>query len=219
MTTTVADLRSQVLQYAKDKMGTKVGSGECFDLADFALKDAGAKTASDFGTVTPTADYVWGTEVALAKAKAGDILQYRDYKRSITVETKVTFPDGAWFSYSESQSIDRPHHTAVVASAPVNSKLEVLEQNVARGASATLVKTVGDGEIHIKSVPGTTKKVRIQVNSSWKTKMKKIFAGNREMLKLVDDLAKKFAGRSVDGEEKTTVTVSGTVKAYSPVSK
>lgn len=51
--------RSLVLAHAGRK-GTKVGSGECFDLADQALKDAGAKSAGDYGPVTPESDYRWG---------------------------------------------------------------------------------------------------------------------------------------------------------------
>lgn len=74
-----ASLGEQVLTFARRQRGRRVGSGECFDLADHALCHAGAKHASDYGEITASADYVWGREVNLSNILPGDIIQFRDY--------------------------------------------------------------------------------------------------------------------------------------------
>ncbi len=65
-------INAQVLQYCARNLGTGVGRGECYDLADLALRGAGAKSAPDFGTITDEADYVWGTETTLMRAQQAD---------------------------------------------------------------------------------------------------------------------------------------------------
>jgi hypothetical protein len=45
-------LGTQVVQFAQARRRRRVGDGECFALADQALRHAGAKSASDFGTIT-----------------------------------------------------------------------------------------------------------------------------------------------------------------------
>src|SRR5436190_22770888 len=57
--TSAAGVADRVLGFAQRKRGSKVGNGECFTFADTALSTAGAKSAADYGTVTPDADYVW----------------------------------------------------------------------------------------------------------------------------------------------------------------
>jgi len=42
-----------------------VGRGECYDLADHALKHAGAKSAPDYGKINHDGDYRWGKAVNL----------------------------------------------------------------------------------------------------------------------------------------------------------
>jgi hypothetical protein len=115
----------KVVAFAQQHSGQKVGDGECFALVDQALRGAGAKSAADFGTVVPDADYVWGTATTVADAKPGDIIQFRDYRydREITVEQA----DGASSTRTEFQ--ERPHHTAIVASVDGNGAITVLEQN------------------------------------------------------------------------------------------
>lgn len=121
-----------VLDFANSKKGQKVGSGECFDLADQALKKNGFKTASDYGEVTRDGDYQWGKEVPLNDAKPGDVLQFRDYKN----ETKTrTEDDKGWKERTETQS--RPHHTAIVVSNDGKGNVTVLEQNAPKGSKVT----------------------------------------------------------------------------------
>src|SRR5690242_3439860 len=65
-TNTAATVPLRVVGYARRQRGSRVGNGECFTLADRALTNAGARSAADFGTVAPDADYVWGTATTLA---------------------------------------------------------------------------------------------------------------------------------------------------------
>ncbi|HEY3997505.1 MAG TPA: CHAP domain-containing protein [Candidatus Xenobia bacterium] len=123
-----------VLQYAQDKMGTQDGNGECYTLADNALKAAGDKSAPNYGRVTPNADYKWGTQVPLNQSQPGDVLQFRNY------DSKVTNSDGSWSEQS------RPHHTAIVQSNDGKGNITVLEQNVEGGPVQQTQLTFGNGK-------------------------------------------------------------------------
>lgn len=129
-------INSSVVQFAVDNMGSRVGAGECFDLADRALRHAGARSAADYGEITPNADYEWGTAVELNQVTAGDIIQFRNYQSEITVE--IRYPDGSSETSVETQS--RPHHTAIVSSIGRNGRLRIYEQNVGQGTSARTVQ-------------------------------------------------------------------------------
>lgn len=129
-------LGQKIVTWARGKLGQKVPPrGECFDLADVALTKSGAKTAKDFGTITTTADYVWGGTIDPKDAAPGDVLQFKDYV--VTVTTTVLtitkspgFTDGSRRE-TNTQTISRPHHTAIVESNDGNGKLTILEQNFA----------------------------------------------------------------------------------------
>ena len=116
----------QVVNFARDRIGQRVGSGECFDLADQALRNAGAKSAADFGVVTPDADYVWGNQVHLSDVHSGDIIQFRNYRYDRTIETDTSI---------NTDFQERPHHTAIVERVDASGAFTVLEQNVPDGAS------------------------------------------------------------------------------------
>jgi hypothetical protein len=108
------DLRKAVLQYAQQRRKTKVGMGECWDLAHFALTDgAQAKSAGDYGVVTATSDYQWGKPVRLEDALPGDILQFKDHKAVLEKikKIKITFPDSSWLEYVETE---KRHSPAVI---------------------------------------------------------------------------------------------------------
>ncbi len=122
-------LRALVVAFARQKLGDWVGNGECFDLADLALRDAGAKSAADFGQVTPTANYRWGTTINLSQLRAGDIIQFRNYR----FDRNITEADGRWAEDFQ----ERLHHTAVVDSVDGGGAVTVLEQNVPPGAEVT----------------------------------------------------------------------------------
>ena len=130
------DVNQQVLYYANSQLDKKVKQGECWDFAQEALKYAQAKTSYDYGTVTATADYVWGTAVTLGSVRAGDIVQFKNYRYDKAV--KETNADGSWKSSSGFQ--ERPHHTAIVTSVGSNGELEVLEQNAPAGSKVHKTK-------------------------------------------------------------------------------
>jgi hypothetical protein len=127
-------LGQKVVTFARGKLGQKVGPrGECFDLADAALGAAGSKSAKDFGKITTTADYVWGDEIDAKDAAPGDILQFRDYVITVTttvltITKKPGFTEGSRRE-TNTATIERPHHTAIVESNDGDGKLTVLEQN------------------------------------------------------------------------------------------
>lgn len=118
----------KVYEWARLQVGKRVGAGECWDLADRALRQAGARSS----TTTGNADnYDWGTPVTPVQAVVpGDILQFRDYVVRTTVTT--TYPDQSTDStWSE---IIRPHHTAIVAANHGAKGLVILEQNLRKSA-------------------------------------------------------------------------------------
>jgi len=120
-----ASIADRIVAYPKQNFGQKVGDGECFTLADRALANAGAKSASDFGTVAPDIDYVWGAAVSLADVRPGDIVQFRNYRFDREVVTKKT---GEIVTDTDFQE-RTPHHTAIVEKVD-GSAITVLEQNV-----------------------------------------------------------------------------------------
>jgi len=122
---TTGDLGEQVVNFARGKVGHRVGSGECFDLAHQALHSAGAKSAADFGSVAKDADYVWGSSVNASDARPGDIIQFRDYRYDRTIETSTR---------EDSDFQERPHHTAIVERVDGGGAITVLEQNAPDGS-------------------------------------------------------------------------------------
>jgi hypothetical protein len=157
-----ASLGQQVLDFARQRIGQQVGDGECFALADQALRHAGAGSAADFGPVGADTDYIWSSQTAsAANAQAGDIIQFRNF----TVETRTDNADGSWQTTSES----RPHHTAVVVSNDGAGNLTILEQNVQiGGTSGQARRTVRQNQIPVSS--GTrsrgTSTITIQVSGT-----------------------------------------------------
>jgi surface antigen len=122
----------QIVSYAQGQQGSKVGDGQCFALADTALRNAHAKSAADFGRVSPNADYKWGTPVTFANLAPGDIIQFRNY----TYEKVVVTRDAKGTTTTEEDG-DRPHHTAIVQSVDGDGVVTVLEQNAPDGSPVT----------------------------------------------------------------------------------
>jgi hypothetical protein len=122
-------IAEQIVSFPRHRMGQRVGDGECFAVADRALRGAGAKSAADFGTVVPDADYVWGTSIAPSELRPGDVIQLRDYRYDREIDTSN--PDGSGTTATDFQ--ERPHHTAIVEHVGNNGAVTVLEQNSPRG--------------------------------------------------------------------------------------
>lgn len=116
-------LGNRIVAYARAHLGQQVGDGECYDLADEALRHNGGRSAPDFGEITATADYVWGTQVDPRDAMPGDIVQFNGF----TVKT-TTLQAG-----TRDWEIDtREHHTSIVER-NLGGRLLLLEQNVEPG--------------------------------------------------------------------------------------
>ena len=126
------NMADQIVGYARRQQGSRVGKGQCFDFADTALRGAKAKSAADYGKISPNADYTWGTPVTLAGLQPGDVIQFRNYIYESTVVTKT---DKATTTDDVAQ--DRPHHTAIVESVGENGAVTVLEQNAPDGSPVT----------------------------------------------------------------------------------
>lgn len=108
-------------------LNKRVAAGECWDLADRALRQAGARSSTTTGRDD---NYDWGTPVNPVQAViAGDVLQFRDHTIKTTVTTR--YPDQS--SESTFEIIARPHHTAIVAANQGAKGLEILEQNLFPG--------------------------------------------------------------------------------------
>jgi hypothetical protein len=135
----------KAVAFARGKLGQQVGRGECYDVADAALRHAGAKSAPSYGETKDDGDYVWGDEIDAKDARAGDVIQFRDFVVTITTvtKTKIKRPDGGGSERTETatETAERGHHTAVVESNDGNGVLVILEQNVApRGRTTALRK-------------------------------------------------------------------------------
>ena len=129
--TTSAGIADRIVGFARRQRGNRVGDGECFSFADRALSTAGARSAGDYGDVTPNTDYVWGSTVSLSGLQPGDVIQMRDYR--FDREVSVNNPDGSGSTDSDFQ--ERPHHTVIVESVDGNGAVTVLEQNAPRGSA------------------------------------------------------------------------------------
>lgn len=129
---TPASLGDQIVGYVRRQRGSRVGNGQCFTLVDRSLRNAHARSAADYGTVTPDADYTWGTSVSLGDLRPGDVIQFRDYVYERTVVT-----DNSSGTTTTEDGGDRPHHTAIVETVDGNGAVTVLEQNAPEGTAVS----------------------------------------------------------------------------------
>ncbi len=137
------DLRAKVVKFCKDNLGQKIGDGECGTLAQAALKEAGAKPVNEFSESPGSGDFAWGELVFVldvkdgkrkreptdARAKPGDIIQYRDCM------------------FRSSRGIYLfAQHTSVVAEVKSTGELIVYEQNM-QGKKEVTKGTMRPGEL------------------------------------------------------------------------
>lgn len=124
-------LNQTIVAWVKSKVGQNVmgqnsNASECWDLAEEALRYAGAKTSNDVMGKNLKAPYKWGTAInSFGQLQAGDIIQFKMYK--------YTESNGA---YQERGDSSWPHHTAIVGAVVGgdNNEVEVYEQNVPQGS-------------------------------------------------------------------------------------
>jgi hypothetical protein len=153
-------LAIKVLHYAKARLGTRVGDGQCAALADEALRSAGARSAKDFGPITPDCNYISGTRVfSLSDARPGDIGQFRDYRYTRTEEND----DGSCKELTLWPG--EPKHTAIVVSKDGNGLLTVIEQNVPERKGSPVRETQLGFVSNTTTSGGTT--TRQTVSGQW----------------------------------------------------
>lgn len=149
-------LNFSVYNYAAEKLGLKVGDGECTTLASEALKAVGAKNFWELGPTGNDADYVWGSRVATitpvnkstANIISGDIIQFKN----VSTYKEMTYPDGSWRYYSSNYN----RHTAIVKGV-FGSKIYVLHQNVGNsGKGPSAKKIVQNGVIDVNEITDGT---------------------------------------------------------------
>lgn len=151
-------MADRIVSFASQRRTQRVGAGQCYDLVNAALRAAGAKTAADFGEITPDADYVWGTPVSLTDLRPGDVIQFRNYDFTRTVVTQT-----ATETRTEETGGDRPHHTAIVERVGAGGEVSVLEQNAPEGSAvtrATLYFTAG-------TTTSGSRTITIAVSGTW----------------------------------------------------
>jgi hypothetical protein len=125
------DLNAKLKAAAEKMVGGKALTSkfglDCFALVDKLLRGLGAQTAADGDVpVTGTADYDWGDGIMLESIQPGDILQFR--KHVIHIQT-FTFVNDKWHE-TETRTLTRPHHTAIVMEVHKDGSVTVVEQNV-----------------------------------------------------------------------------------------
>lgn len=112
-----APLNERVVEFARSRLGQRVGDGDCSALAREALRYAGARPTGKGRS--------WGEELSsIRDAKLGDILQFEN---AIFVRRQVR-EDGALLTLTFSY----PHHTAIVSGVRKRGRsvvLSVLHQN------------------------------------------------------------------------------------------
>lgn len=148
----------QIVAYARHRLAQRVGDGECYTLANRALGNAVARTAADYGEVTPNADYVWGSPVTLSDLRPGDVIQLRNYQYERTVD--VNNPDGSGSTNTVLQ--ERPHHTAIVQRVE-GSVVTVLEQNAPDGSPVATTRLYFANS---ETTSGSTT-TRVTVSGTW----------------------------------------------------
>ena len=116
--TDIPDVNNKVISYVKTVIGSTVGRGECWDLADQALTSADAQ----FDKTSQSTIYTFGKLYNPEKERVlpGDIIQFEN--------VMVKYKDGNMI-FTENYK----HHTAIVYDVKQNGSLELAHQNTSFG--------------------------------------------------------------------------------------
>ncbi len=114
----IPDVNTRVVSYVKTVIGSTVGRGECWDLADQALTVADAQ----FDKTSPSTIYIFGKQYNPEKEEVlpGDIIQFEN--------VTVSYKDGNMI-FTENYK----HHTAIVYDVKENGSLQLAHQNTSFG--------------------------------------------------------------------------------------
>lgn len=107
----------RMVRYCIEKLGTRVGNGECWTLAERAVTKAGA---------SPPVGYNWGDELCPEQAMPGDVMQFT----SCRFEWPLTSGGHSWRTAGAATETEGCiHHTAVIAEVGTDNNFTVFEQN------------------------------------------------------------------------------------------
>jgi hypothetical protein len=188
-------LSQKLVVWAQGKLGKQIGKGECWDLGEQALKQAGAMTSTDLagGSVGPYDDYVWGDSIDDVKdIQPEDIIQFRAHEVTSTTVTKYAFSAGSGSADTAAETAKRPHHTAIVnGKLDADGVVKTLEQHVKPAGQIVQIKKLYTRDVD----PVVTKTMEKRTNPN---------TGKVEMVEVT---------RTV------TITTKGTMWAYRPKAK
>ena len=127
-----------IVYFVDNAMRTRVvgkdsKASECWDLAEEALRFAGAKTSKEFmgKKFKSNSNYQWGESInSFSQLKPGDIIQFYKYHYHGAGSKDER-------EYQDRGSTSQPRHTAIVKDVigGENDCLEVYEQNVPTGGA------------------------------------------------------------------------------------
>lgn len=129
----IPPLNKEILTFVKSKMKKKVGTGECWDLAKFALDEVGAKWDGEL---------VYGRKLKEGECiYPGDIIQFE--------KIKVKYKEGG-DTFTETMS----HHTAIIYEVKSQDEVTLAHQNTGYtgkkvGTSSLRFSTVISGDYYI----------------------------------------------------------------------
>jgi|GEM_PF-5595675 len=126
-------INQKVANFITGQLNKAVGDGGCWALAENALLAAGAMTSNDLTDKEEfkkaDAQYVFGTAIEAKNAAPGDLVQFKNYVMTRTVETKYDLPDGNSITLTSTDEVPKIHHSAVVMSMmDKDGRLVVVEQ-------------------------------------------------------------------------------------------
>ena len=165
------DLNAKLKAAAKKKVGgdalTSKFGYDCFALVDALLRSVNANSAHDYKDevpITATAHYKWGDGILLDSIQPGDILQFR--KHVVEIVTWTRGDDGKWHE-TESRTLRRPHHTAIILEVRKDGSVLVVEQNLLpnpKKVMQNVIPRLAEGED--TQFQRSEKKTRIKVTGS-----------------------------------------------------
>ena len=123
----------RIVQFCRQNKDQKVGDGDCYDLAKYALNAAGAKPQFRNPDHPAKGDYVWGQLVVLLEA-TGKGLKWTGKGKDIRPGDVIQFRDTRWegkrASGKGTYSMTFKHHTAIVSAVEKDGKLvRIYHQN------------------------------------------------------------------------------------------
>ena len=126
-------VNEKVVAFAKKSLGEKVGNGECWTLANDALKSAGGKSSPAYRDTPNEGDYVWGELVYGREVKNGKLIETGNAKLKVVPGDIVQFR-GSRFAGPRADggtyTMTAAHHTAIVVNTTPDGKVfAILHQN------------------------------------------------------------------------------------------